>query len=317
MVVALDAMGGDHAPEAVVEGALLAAEHLAQQGNSLVLIGQLSRINPLLGQGHPAIATLAADEVIEMGEHPAKAFTQKPNSSIALGFQLLASNQVQAFCSAGNTGAMLVGSMLSVKPIPGIMRPAIAGFCPKINGKTGVILDVGANAEVKPEVLAQFGEMGSLYAQHVLGIASPKVGLVNVGAEEQKGTTITQAAHMLLKANDRINFIGNLEGRDIFNSDVDVVVCDGFVGNVILKLSEKFYEIMQERGLPRDPFFDELNYERHGGSPIIGVNSNVLIGHGISSPTAIMNMILQAQQMIKAEITTKIRASLSVVAPTH
>jgi phosphate acyltransferase len=311
--IALDVMGGDFAPEATIDGALLALRELPE-GVKIVLVGKETVIRGQLQARDvtpDSFIIVNADEVIEMGEHPTKALTQKPNSSIALGFGMLKHQHADAFCSAGNTGAMLVGAMFSVKATEGVMRPAIAGFLPKENGGQGVILDVGANADCKPEVLAQFGELGSLYAQHVLNIPNPKVGLMNLGEEEQKGTILTQATYQLLKANPKINFVGNIEGRDLFNDKADVVVCDGFTGNVVLKMAEYFYDMVHSRNFS-DEFLDKFNYETIGGSPIIGVNGSVLIGHGVSTPLAIKNMIFQAIQMAEAQVHVKIKNALGV-----
>ena len=314
MVIALDAMGGDFAPSSAINGALLASDNMVSHGATILLVGDTAVIEEhlkQLGKALPAnVKIVHAPDIIEMGEHPAKALQQKPESSIAIGFGLLAKGKAQAFCSAGNTGAMLVGSMFALKPLPGLIRPAIVGFVPRPSGKTGVILDVGANADVKPEVLAQFGEMGALYAQYVLNIEEPVVGLMNIGEEEGKGIALTQAAYQLLKANPQIKFHGNMEGRDLFTDLVDVVVCDGFTGNIILKLSESIHDIMREHKIPTDSFFDQLNYELHGGSPIIGVNGNVIIGHGLSSPLAISNMLQLCRRMITSDINTKLKNAL-------
>ncbi len=314
MKIALDAMGGDFAPQAIVEGAILAARQLPADVG-IVLVGDPAAIQAILDKetdiAELNISVQPASEVIQMGEHPTKALQQKPNSSIAVGFGLLKAGAAKAFCSAGNTGAMMVGSMFSVKAIEGILRPAIAGFVPKEDGSFGVILDVGANADCKPEVLEQFGELGSLYARHVLHIENPKVGLMNLGEEEGKGTIVTQPAYKLLKANSRINFIGNVEGRDLFNEKADVIVCDGFTGNVVLKMAESIYDIMHKRGM-QDDYFDRFNYESVGASPILGVQGNVLIAHGVSSPLAVSNMLELARQMIESEISVKIKNAYSV-----
>ncbi|QDA62310.1 phosphate acyltransferase PlsX [Hymenobacter jejuensis] len=310
MKIALDAMGGDFAPQAAVDGAVLAAEKLDGKAQ-IVLIGQEEAVRPLLEQHGPAAASLIlipASQVIEMGEHPAKAYQQKQDSSIAVGYRMLHAGELDAFCSAGSTGAMLVGAMFSVKAVPGVLRPAIANFVPKMHGGYGILLDVGANAECKPEMLEQFGELGSLYAQYVLGINEPKVGLMNLGEEEGKGTVLTQAAHQLLKVNPHINFVGNIEGRDLFNSKADVIVCDGYTGNVVLKLAESIYDILVEKQM-HDPFFDKFNYEAIGGSPILGINDNAIIGHGVSTPFAICNMLLQGYQMAESGISDQIKST--------
>ncbi len=310
MKIALDAMGGDFAPQAAVAGAVLAAQRLAGKAE-VVLIGPEAEIRPLLQQHGPEAAALEvvpASQVIEMGEHPTKAFQQKQDSTIAVGYRLLHSGEVDAFCSAGNTGAMLVGAMFTVKPVAGVLRPAIANFVPKVGGGMGLMVDVGANADCKPEMLEQFGELGSLYAQYVLGITHPKVGLMSLGEEEGKGSAVTQAAHQLLKVNPHIHFIGNIEGRDLFNDKADVIVCDGFTGNVILKMAESVYDIMVARQL-NDAYFEKLNYETVGGSPILGINDNAIIGHGVSTPLAICNMLMQGYQMAHSGIVDQIKDS--------
>ncbi|MDO1450102.1 phosphate acyltransferase PlsX [Rhodocytophaga aerolata] len=312
MKIAIDAMGGDFAPQAVIEGTLLASEELPSDVK-LILIGKEQVIQELLHT--PTLASnnieiIHAEEVVEMGEHPTKALTQKTKSSIAIGYGMLKAGQVNAFCSAGNTGAMHVGAMFSIKAIEGVMRPCLSSHVPKEDGSYGVILDIGANAECKPDVLEQFAVIGSIYAKHILGIKNPRVGLMNIGEEEQKGTQILQSTHQLLKANSKINFIGNIEGRDVYSDKADVIVCDGYTGNVILKMAESVYDVMHKRGL-EDEFFAKFNYEAIGGSPILGVNGNVVIGHGVSSPLAIKNMILLAKKMAESNIYLNIKQALS------
>ena len=311
MRIALDAMGGDYAPRAIVEGALMAKAAMPEA--EIVLVGRQDVINQhLVDLGATKGVTIVhADDVIDMADHPTKAFSHKPNSSIAVGFAMLKSGEADAFCSAGNTGAMMVGAMFTLKTIEGILRPAIANFVPKTAGGYGVIVDVGANADVKPEIMAQFAELGSLYAQSVLFIDNPKIGLMNLGEEEQKGTLLTQAAFQQIRLNTKINFIGNIEGRDIFNDKADVIVCDGFTGNVILKMAESVYEIMRDQKIEAGPFFSRLNYEEVGGSPIIGVNGSVVIGHGVSTPKAIMNMVRQSVQLAASNLHIKVKASLN------
>ncbi|QSE96989.1 phosphate acyltransferase PlsX [Fulvivirga lutea] len=311
MKIALDAMGGDFAPDSTVKGAGLAAKELPE-GVTLVLIGDENVINGKLEEfniNESNIEVFHASDVIDMGEHPTKALSQKPEASIPVGFGLLKKGLVNAFASAGNTGAMHVGAMFTIKTIEGIIRPGIAGFMPKEAGGFGVIMDVGANADCKPDVLHQFGQIASLYAKHVFEIEKPKVGLMNLGEEEQKGTLLTQAAHQLFKLDKSLNFIGNIEGRDLFNDKADVIVCDGFTGNVILKMAESFFDMLQTRNI-KDPYFDRFNYEAIGGSPILGVNGNVVIGHGVSSPEAIKNMLLLSLKMAEANIHLKIKEKI-------
>lgn len=312
MKIAIDIMGGDFAPETPLSGAIL-AYNLLPKDVQLVLIGDEGKIKELLkekGVHHDGFQIVHSSEVIGMGEHPTKAFSQKPNSSISIGFHLLKEGKIDAFASTGNTGAMLVGSMYSVKTIPGVIRPCITSILPKDKGRKGVILDVGTNADCKPDVLYQFGILGSLYAENVYGIKDPRVGLLNIGEEEEKGNLTTQAAHGLMKDSKDFNFVGNVEGRDLFNGKADVVVCDGFTGNVVLKAAEAFYSLVKKRGVT-DEYFDQFNYENYGGTPILGINSNVIIGHGISNEVAIKNMILLAKEVVEAKLSEKIKQAFN------
>ncbi|MGY3052888.1 glycerol-3-phosphate acyltransferase PlsX [Pedobacter sp. UYEF25] len=306
MKIGLDIMGGDHAPKAIVLGAIAAHKYL-KADEHLVLIGNANQIKPILaeeGFNPDHFEFVHTEEVIGMGEHPTKAIIQKPNSSIAVGFSLLKGGKLDAFASAGNSGAMLVGALYSVKAIPGIHRPCLTTILPKIKGGTGLMLDVGANADCKPEYLPQFGILGSIYATHMMQLQNPKVGLINIGEEDEKGNLLSMAAFPLMK-NSTFNFIGNVEGRDLFNDIADVIVCDGFTGNIMLKMAESFYVLTLKIGL-KDDFFDRFNYEQYGGSPILGVNAPVVIGHGISSPTAVKNMIFQSRDMIYTKLVDKI-----------
>lgn len=312
MKIGLDVLGGDYAPDSTIKGAIEAQKAL-QDGQRLVLIGdQQDTIERLkqAGANPDNFDYIHAPENIGMHEHPTKAITQKPNSSIAKGFELLKLGELDSFASAGNTGAMLVGSMFSIKTIPGVLRPAIATNVPKIKSGYGIMLDVGANADCKPEMLSQFATLGSLYMEYVYGIHNPKVGLLNIGEEEEKGNNLTIATYPLLQENKKINFIGNAEGRDLFTDKADVYVCDGFTGNVVLKLAESFYVVTLKKGF-KDDFFDRFNYERYGGSPILGVNAPVIIGHGISTPEAIKNMVLLSKDMIESRIVDKIKSAFN------
>ncbi|MFD1628915.1 phosphate acyltransferase PlsX [Pseudopedobacter beijingensis] len=312
MKIGLDIMGGDFAPKATVLGAIEAQSHLKNDQN-LVLIGNKDLILPILQEQNfnsDHFEYIHTTEVIGMGEHPTKAITQKPNASISVGFQLLKEGKIDSFASAGNTGAMLVGSMFSVKTIPGVVRPAIASIAPQIAGGHSILLDVGANADCKPDNLLQFGILGSLYIEHIYGIKHGKVGLMNIGEEEEKGNMLSQAAYSMMKETPLLNFIGNIEGRDLFNNTADVIVCDGFTGNVMLKLAESFYVITRKKGF-KDEFFDRLNYEEIGGSPVLGVNAPVIIGHGISSPKAIRNMVMMSKDMIETRLIEKFKAAFN------
>jgi glycerol-3-phosphate acyltransferase PlsX len=310
--IAVDAMGGDFAPKAVIEGAIMAASELPEN-YQIVLIGKQDAMLEVLHDleyRKGAIEMIYCNEVIEMQEHPTRAFSQKPNSSIGVGFKLLKEGAVSAFCSAGNTGAMMVGSLFTLRTLGNIQRPPIAGYFPLKNGNFSLMLDIGANADCKPEVLMQFAELGSLYARFALNIENPKVGLVNIGEEEEKGNTVSQAAYKLLKNNKKINFIGNVEGRDLFEGKADVYVTEGFTGNVLFKMGESLYEHAVSQGI-NDPLINRMNYEVAGGSPIIGVNGNVIVGHGISSPLAIKNMILLAKKQIESNVVDKIKEVFS------
>ncbi|WP_426326391.1 phosphate acyltransferase PlsX [Pedobacter sp. R-06] len=310
MKIGLDIMGGDYAPKAIVLGAIAAHQSL-NAGEHLVLIGDTEQIKPILaeeGFNPDHFEYVHTDEVIGMGEHPTKAIVQKPNSSIAVGFNLLKEGKIDSFASAGNSGAMLVGAVFSVKTIPGIIRPCLCTILPKIKGGTGLLLDVGANADCKPDILLQFGALGSLYAENLLHINDPKVALINIGEEDEKGNMLSMATFPLMKETNLFNFVGNVEGRDLFNDKADVIVCDGFTGNVMLKLAESFYVLTIKKGL-KDEFFDRFNYEQYGGSPVLGVNAPVVIGHGISSPLAVKNMVLQSREMITTGLVEKIRVA--------
>ena len=312
MKIGLDIMGGDYAPDSTVVGAIQALSEL-EEDDKIVLIGDETKINEILekeGQDHDAFDIVHASEVIEMEEHPARAFSRKPDSSIAIGFAMLRSGKLDAFSSAGNSGAMLVGSMHIVRSVPGVIRPMIASDLPKEDGGNGIILDVGINADCKPDVLYQFAVVGSLYAEHVLGIKNPKVALLNIGEEKEKGNLLTQATYRLMDETNEFNFVGNVEGRDLFDNSADVVVCDGFTGNVVLKEAEAFFKLISKRGLV-DDYFSRFNYENYGGTPVLGVNANVLIGHGISSPKAIKNMILASKTVTLANLPSKIKEAFN------
>ncbi len=308
MKVGIDIMGGDFAPDATISGAIMAYNELPKDVR-LVLIGDNEQIMAGLSKHHvdaSCFDIVHAPDIIGMGEHPTKAFSQKPNSSISFGFHLLKEGKINAFASNGNTGAMLVGSMFTVKVVPGVIRPCITSVMPKPNGGVGLILDVGTNADCKPDVLYQFAVLGSLYAEHVYNIKNPKVGLLNIGEEPEKGNLVSQATHALMKDTKDFNFIGNVEGRDLFSDSVDVIVCDGFTGNVVLKEAEAFYTMIKKRGI-KDEFFDRFNYENYGGTPVLGINSTVMIGHGISNDIAVKNMILLSKEVVEANLAEKIK----------
>ncbi len=311
MNIGLDMMGGDLAPLEAVKGVL---QYLQDESSSahLYLIGDKEQVEQLVNQHNvptQRITVIHAAQVIDMHEHPTRALKEKTQSSIAIGFHLLASGKTDAFISAGNTGAMLVGALFSLKALEGVLRPTISTIIPKENGGTGLLLDVGLNADCKPEQLNQFAVMGSVYAQLILGIDNPKVGLVNVGEEEGKGNILAQATYPLLKENKHIHFIGNIEGRDVLMDKADVMVCEGFTGNIILKLAESLYEITHRKQIQHE-YFDRFNFENYGGTPVLGVAKPVIIGHGISQAKAFMNMIRVAQKMIEKDVLGKMKEEL-------
>ncbi len=309
MKIGLDVMGGDYAPGAILEGAFDALENLLPD-ERIVLIGDEKVIREGAKKENIDLSyfdIVPSGEVIEMGEHPARSFSQKSNSSIAVGYRLLKAGDIDGFASAGNTGAMLVGASYTVNVIPGVFRPALAIALPATGGARSVLLDVGLNPDCKPDVLLQYAKLGSLYARYVLDIDNPTVGLLNIGEEETKGTVAVRGAYELLKDNPSVNFKGNIEGNRLFTDDMtDVIVCDGFVGNVIIKQGEAFYSIYKERNIEKDDFFERLNFENFGGTPVVGINANVVIGHGISRRKAVMNMILQTRDVVNADLANKI-----------
>lgn len=309
MNIAIDVMGGDYAPEAVIDG-IIESINLLTNNETILAIGPEDVIHSLFKSRNfssSQVRVIHAEQVIEMGEHPTKALSQKPNSSIGIGFSLLKKGKADVFASAGNTGAMMVGSLFSIKTINGIQRPAIAGYVPQVDGRYAIMLDIGANADCKPEMLAQWAELGSIYFESTTGQSNPRVGLMNIGEEEQKGSILAQGTHALLKENSNINFIGNIEGKDLFRNKADVIVTDGFTGNIVLKMGESIYNIMKEQGMMNE-FVENTNYENYGGSPIIGINGNVIIAHGASSPKAIKNMIKLCKSVVDSNVCQKIKA---------
>lgn len=308
MRIGFDIMGGDYAPVEAIKGAMLAQKDLPADVK-IVLFGDEAAAKKIIadeGGQESDFEFVHTTEVIEMGEHPTKAISQKRNSSIAVGFGHLAAKQIDSFVSAGNTGAMLVGAMFSVKPIEGVIRPCITATIPKPDGSTGLLLDVGVNADCKPDVLYQFGVLGSLMMKHVMNVDEPRVGLMSIGEEKEKGNLVTIAAHQLMESGGPFNFVGNVEGRDLLTKKCDVIVCEGFVGNVILKAYEAFYYVVKKRG-STDVYLDRFNYENYGGTPILGVNAPVIIGHGISNAKAFKNMIFTAKQVSDSQLCSIIR----------
>jgi glycerol-3-phosphate acyltransferase PlsX len=312
MKIGLDVSGGDFAPQATIDGALLAREVLANDV-TIVLLGDELVIQKELaarGKSPELFEIVHAPEVITYHDHPTRALPKKPNSSIAVGFEMLAKGFLDVFASNGNTGAMLVGSMYKLNTIPGVIRPCITSTLPTINDGKSVLLDVGSNADCKSDVLYQFAVLGSVYAETVLNIPNPKIALLNIGEEDSKGNLLSIAAYKLLSETDEINFIGNIEGRDIFTGVADVIVCDGFTGNIVLKEAEGIFTLMKKRGI-KDEYFDRFNYENYGGTPVLGVKGNAIIGHGISNDIAVKNMLLHAHEVVVSDLAVKINEAFN------
>ncbi|MDG1349660.1 MAG: phosphate acyltransferase PlsX [Crocinitomicaceae bacterium] len=307
MRIGLDVSGGDYAPTANLDGVALVMAVLTD--STFYLFGDEEEI-----LNHPSykklrneqVVIVHSPEIISYNDHPARAVIKKPKSSIAIGLQWLSTKKIDAFASTGNTGAMLVGSIYKITTIPGVFRPCITSTLPAINGDKTVLLDVGSNADCKPDVLSQFALLGSIYAKHVYAKKKPRVALLNIGEEETKGNLLTIAAHELMKGQDEINFIGNIEGRDVFSGKADVIVCDGFTGNIVLKQAEGVFSLMKKRGIS-DEYFDSFNYENYGGTPILGIRGNVIIGHGISNDIAIKNMLLHSYEVANSGLAKKIK----------
>jgi glycerol-3-phosphate acyltransferase PlsX len=311
MRIGIDAMGGDYAPLEAVKGASLAASSLA--GVELVLFGSKSAMEEVCvseGIDISQLEIVDTPEVIEMAEHPVKALVSKPNSSIAQGFLQLAHHKIDAFLSAGNTGAMLVGSIQYLKLVDGCDRPCLTAAIPRVDNRPGLLLDVGANADCKPEHLEKFALLGNLLYSMMYKVESPKIGLLNIGEESEKGNLLTKATHQLLSQTQGIQFVGNVEGRDIFGDQADVVVCDGFSGNVIIKLCEGIYYRLVKRGV-QDDYLDQFNFKHYGGSMVLGVNAPVIVGHGITKAETFVKMIELAQETVQSELTNKIQKAMS------
>jgi glycerol-3-phosphate acyltransferase PlsX len=312
MRIGVDIMGGDFAPQTTVQGSFLARDQIPDD-IELVLIGDkesIIRIAKDNGFDVNKVSIVHSSETILMNDHPYKAFSTKSDSSIVKGFRMLKAGEIDAFCSAGNTGAMLIGASKVITPIPGIIRPAITAIMPNLSGTPNVILDVGINPDSRPDVLYQYGILGSIYSKALYNIMQPRVGLVNLGSEDEKGNLVTKAAFQLMKESKDFNFVGNVEGNEFFkNQKTEVLVCDGFVGNIILKQAEGFYHLVKDRGIA-DEFFEEFNFENFGGTPVLGINKPVIVGHGISNDIAIKNMILNSWTVCKSNLINNIKAAL-------
>lgn len=312
MNIGLDVMGGDFAPQNTIAGVIAALPEISRD-DSIVLIGKEELIKEELskqGASPSDFKIVNATQVIEMGDKPLKAFQEKTDSSLSVGFRMLKNQEIDTFSSAGNSGAVGAGAMQSVHNIPGVIRPCAATTLAREDGGYNLLLDIGTTTDVKADVMVQFGLIGSIYAQALLGEEKPRVCLLNIGTEEGKGNLQCQAAYRLMSETNAYNFIGNLEPRDIFSNKADVFVTDGFVGNILLKQIETFYHLMHKRGY-NDPFIANFNYEVHGGSPILGLNAPVVLGHGISSALAIKNMLLLSKRMVDTRMTEKLKQAFS------
>ena len=305
-------MGGDFAPQTTVQGSFLARDQIPEDVE-LVLIGDresIIQISEDNGFDVNKVSIVHTTETVVMSDHPYKAFMSKTDSSIVVGFKMLRSGEIDAFCSAGNTGAMLIGASKVITPIPGIIRPAITAILPNLSGTPNVILDVGINPDSRPDVLYQYGILGSIYSRALFNISNPRVGLINLGSEEEKGNLVCKSAYQLMKDNKDFNFVGNIEGNEFFNNHAtEVMVCDGFVGNIILKQAEGFYRLVRDRGIV-DEYFEEFNFENFGGTPVLGINKPVIVGHGISNGVAIKNMILNSWTVCKSNLINNIKVAL-------
>ncbi len=311
MRIGLDVLGGDFAPKSTLHGAVMALKELPETAR-IVLIGDKEVILAFLNEENidpGRFDIVDAPDQIEMDEQPTKALVNKPNSSISVGFRMLKHKEIDAFASAGSSGAMMVGAIYSVNTIQGVIRPSTPAWIPKENGGVTILIDVGTNPDSKPDVMYQFGILGSLFAEYVMHIRAPRVGLLNIGSEEKKGNLTTQSAYQLMKEAKDFNFVGNVEGRELFKDNVDVIVCDGFVGNIILKQIEAMYRVFAKRGI-KDDYLSRFNYEHFGGTPILGVNGNAIVGHGISSSRAICRMITQSNEIAESRLPEHIAEAL-------
>lgn len=319
--IIIDAMGGDNAPEAIIEGCLMAVNEL--KGCQILLCGKAETIQPLLtGAGADNIQIVNAEQKITADDSPVKAIKEKPNSSLVVGLNLLSQNKDGMFLSAGNTGALVAGATLIAGRIMGIKRPALAPVLPTQRGSV-LLIDGGANVDCKPQYLLQFGLMGSIYMHQTLDIQNPRVGLINNGSETEKGNTLTKAAYELL-SRAPINFVGNAEGRNLLDGDYDVLVCDGFIGNILLKFVEgcafTILDILKENimastrakigaWLMKGAFRNlkkKMDYKEYGGALLLGINGGVMKMHGSSDSKAVQKAILSAEKFISKDVVGNI-----------
>ena len=305
-------MGGDYAPGSTIRGSILARKLLSDD-IEIALIGDkevLTRYSEENQLDLSGLSNIHTPDFVGMDDHPLKAFKEKPQSSLFLGNRLLVDGTIDGFCSAGNTGAMLVGAIQIVTSIPGIIRPAIAAPIPNVQGDQSVMLDVGLNPDARPDVLYQYGSIGTIYAKLVNGIKDPGVALLNVGLEESKGNLVSRSAYQLMKESSAYNFIGNFEANELFVSNrAHVIITDGFVGNMLLKEAEAFYRLVSMKGIGNG-YFEMFNFENFGGTPVLGINAPLIIGHGISTEKAIKSMLLHTSEVVGAGLVNNIKEEL-------
>ncbi|MCK5137545.1 MAG: phosphate acyltransferase [Bacteroidales bacterium] len=313
MRIGIDMMGGDFAPGSTIRGSILAREALPADVD-IVLIGDqeiLSRYTEEHQLDVSGISIIHTTDKVGMEDHPLKAYKEKPGASIFLGQRFLTDGSIDGFCSAGNTGAMLIGAIQIVTSIPGIIRPAIAAQIPNLDGDHAIMLDVGLNPDARPDVLYQYGVIGTIYSKLVNGIENPNVALLNIGREEGKGNMVTRSAYQMMKESSGYNFIGNFEANELFVSNrADVIVTDGFIGNMLLKEAEAFYHVVSMKGIGNG-YFEMFNFENIGGTPVLGVNAPLILGHGISNEKAIKNMLLHTSEVVGAGLVNRLKEELN------
>lgn len=329
MKLAIDVMGGDNAPACVLDGILAFMKEPEAEGVDFLLFGEQTVLERFL-TAHPEAAarceTVFTTETIGMGEHPTEAIRKKKDSSLVKALEAVRDRKAECMVSAGSTGAVLTGATLIVRRHKGIKRPALATMIPTVTGGCTEIIDCGANTDCKPGYLVQFALMGAAYLEAVEGVGNPRVGLLNNGAEEEKGNALTKEAHQRLKAQEGVNFIGNVEARELMSGNVDVIVCDGFDGNVMLKTTEGVAKgissMLKEAlmastrgkmaGLIGKPAFaalkKKLDYTEYGGAPLLGINGGIIKGHGSSDAKSISRCLSQASRLVRGGVTEKIGA---------
>lgn len=309
MRIGIDIMGGDFAPQSAIAGTFLARNDIPDDVEIVLFGKEESIIQECTNNGFDVnkVSIFHCSETIDMSDHPYRSFFTKKDSTITQGFRELKQGNIDGFCSAGNTGAMMIGATQVINSIPGIIRPAIAVKVPNIAGYPSVLLDVGINPDSRPDVLYQYGIMGKAFVKSLNGLKEPRVGLINIGKEEEKGNLTSKSTYQLMTESTDFEFAGNVEGNEIFtNPGAEVLVTDGFVGNIILKEAESFYQVIKSRKI-EDDFFEMFNFENFGGTIILGINKPVVVGHGISKEKAIKNMILHTFEVINNNLISHIK----------